>query len=95
MVNAKKILITTESHEVYVLRNTSDAPLRSYCSGCRQETEFLTIDDAVCESRVSTVELMALYGLHGIHTVEAASGHLLICSNSLVEINKVRGTQKI
>jgi hypothetical protein len=83
MVNAKKILITTESHEVFVLRNTSEAPLRSYCSACCEETVFLTIDDAVCTSRISTVNLMSMYRLGRIHTAEAASGHLLVCRESL------------
>jgi hypothetical protein len=83
MVNAKKILITTESHEIYVLRNTSEAPLRSYCAGCGEETEFLTIDDAVCTSRASTIDLMAMYRLGRLHTAEAASGHLLVCRESL------------
>ena len=55
MENAKKILITTESHEIFVLRNTAVAPLRSHCEMCGGETEFLTMDEAVCSSRVRTV----------------------------------------
>ena len=86
MLNAKKILITTESHEIYVLRNTSEAPLRSYCSECSEETEFLTIDDAVCTSRVSTIDLVDLHRLNRLHTAEAASGHLLVCHESLKTI---------
>jgi hypothetical protein len=91
MVNSKKILVTTESHEIYILRNTREVSLRAPCSGCAEETEFLTIDEAVRVSHRPTVELVEQSRIGILHSIEAASGHLLICQRSLSEISTVKG----
>ncbi len=83
MVNAKKILITSESHEIIVLRNASEYPLRDDCEQCGRSVDFVTIDEAVCTSKLSTLVIVKQTAAGELHTIEAASGHLLICRDSL------------
>ena len=82
-LNAKKILITTESHEVFILR--TDRRDRAYgrCPSCRREVEIVTLDQAISLSGLRTVELVRLAEADQVHSIETYSGHLLVCKNSL------------
>ncbi len=82
-LNAKKILITTESHEVFILR--TDRRDRAYgrCPSCLCEVEIVTLDQAISLSGLRTVELVRLAEADQIHSIETYSGHLLVCKDSL------------
>jgi len=83
MTNAKKILITTESHETFVVRRVGKQEICGFCGTCRAETRMLTLDEAVSIARRDTWNLMSLLESGVVHSVETASGHLLICLQSL------------
>lgn len=83
MANAKKIVITTESHETLILRLGSQKRAFGLCEQCRKEVEMLTVDQAVSISGVKTSELVRRIELGEIHGIETQSGHLLICSELL------------
>ena len=80
---AKKLLITTVSHEVFVVRVNQQTTIHGYCSKCDAEVETLSLDAAVNESGVSGRELIRQLASEEIHTLETADGHLLVCRNSL------------
>jgi hypothetical protein len=84
--NTKKILITTESHEFFVLR--TDRRDRAYgrCSMCGgREVEMLTLDQAVTLSGIRTQDLVRMAEIEEVHAVETTTGHLLICKESIEE----------
>ena len=83
MTKAKKILITTESREVFIVRRDECRTIRGVCETCAAETEMLTLDEVVNLTGKSTLELIRLAESDAIHTIESASGHLLVCQNSL------------
>ncbi|MEZ5305873.1 MAG: hypothetical protein R2684_01875 [Pyrinomonadaceae bacterium] len=85
MKNTTKISITTEKKEVFVIRAEKSAPVLGFCSGCGNETELLTIDEAVSESGFSTIGLVGELERGTIHSIETMSGHLLICQESLAD----------
>ena len=87
MVNARKILITTESHEVFVLRMDGQKHALGHCETCGREVEMLTLDHAVMQSNLRTSELVQVTESKKVHALEAESGHLLICKNSLEDFN--------
>ena len=85
MANAKKILITTESHETFILRMGSKKRAFGHCAQCKREVEILSIDQAVSVSGIRTNELIRKVNANEIHGLETDSGHILICRESLPE----------
>ncbi len=85
----KKILITTESHEVFILRMGERERAFGYCEGCGHEVEMLTLDQAVTESRIKTADLVDMVGHRTIHALETQSGHLIVCDESIRALNNV------
>ncbi|MEO8043039.1 MAG: hypothetical protein ABI646_10545 [Acidobacteriota bacterium] len=85
MKNSKKFSITTESREIYVVHNMKDAPPCLRCEECDDTSEFLTLDEAVFVTGISTMDIVSKVGSGQLHSVDATSGHLLICRRSLQE----------
>jgi hypothetical protein len=94
-VNAKKILITTESHEVFVLR--TDRRDRAYgtCGICEREVEIVTLDQAVSLSGIRTGQLVRMAESEQIHAIETSMGHLLICKESLERANHGESSNEV
>jgi hypothetical protein len=88
MSNSKKILITTESHEVFIVRMNGTSNISGFCSVCAEETPLLTLDEAVSLSACHARDLIRQSECGAIHAIETASGHLLICRNSLTDLLK-------
>jgi len=89
-VNAKKILITTESHEVFILRTDKRDRAYGHCRDCDREVEILTLDQAITESGIRTGSLIRLAESNKVHSIETSMGHLLVCKDSL---DGMRNTQ--
>ncbi len=85
MQNAKKILITTESREIFIMRTNGKSTVRGSCSGCQAEVEMLRLDEAVSLSGQNMRELICRVDSGLVHSIETASGHWLICGQSLGE----------
>lgn len=84
---SKKILITTESREVFTVREKEIKALKSFCVECQTEVEWLTLDVSTSHTGKPTRELIRLIENGEIHSTEAESGHLLICRDSLGKID--------
>ena len=82
-MNAKKILITTESHEVFILRTDKSDHAFGHCSDCDREVEILTLDQAITQSGIPTGALVRLAEANKVHSIETSMGHLLVCKDSL------------
>ena len=83
MPSTKKILITTETHEHFILRMVGGKRAFGFCPGCGHEVEMLTIDRAVSLCSVKTAELVRRSEACEIHSMETDSGHLLFCKDSI------------
>jgi hypothetical protein len=79
---AKKLLITTETHEVLIVRGITSA-FRGFCGKCEAEVDTVTLDTAVSVSGISGREVIRHLAADGIHTLETANGYLRVCRNSL------------
>ena len=86
MQNAKKILITTESHEIFIMRIADGSRAFGHCGHCGREVEILTLDQAVSFSGLNTRELVHLAETKKIHPIETESGHMLICYESAAHV---------
>jgi len=83
MANAKKILITTESHETFTLRMHSRERAFGFCRSCEQNVEIVTLEQAVWMTQTPTRELLRMIDTQLIHATETDSGFILICVNSM------------
>lgn len=79
---AKKLLITTETREVWIVRENNSA-FHGYCGKCEADVEMVTLDTAVSVSRISGRRVIQHLVADGIHTLETANGYLRVCRNSL------------
>jgi len=91
--NTKKILIERETFETFILRVNSKARAFGTCPQCKKEVEMLSIDQAVSASSIRTSELLRRIAANEVHGIETASGHLLICDESLPEKNSQKETE--
>lgn len=81
--NTKKILIETESREVFRLRIIGPEIARLYCEHCEKVEETLDLNSAADISGAAARELLQRVESGELHSPEDASGHLLICRRSL------------
>jgi hypothetical protein len=80
---AKKFLITTFSHEIFIVRVNRQTTIHGFCPRCEAEVEMLTFDAAVSLSGIGGRAVVSQLAAEEIHSLETASGHLLICRISL------------
>jgi len=83
MTNTKQILITTTRSEIFIVRFNGKTNLRGFCPDCHAPTEMLTIDESVSASGKPARELFRRIESGAVHSIETASGHLLVCGDSL------------
>ena len=93
-VKSKKILITTASHEVFVVRRGRQKKVRAFCPACATQVEMLTLDEAVSASGRPARELIPKIVSNAVHSIETESGHLLVCRVSLKESWKAERGEK-
>lgn len=79
----KKFRITTEKHEIFIVRLSRDTEIYGFCPNCKTEVEMLTLDSTVRVSGVSGREVIRQIAAEVIHSIETASGGLLVCRNCL------------
>jgi hypothetical protein len=79
----KKYLITTESHEILIVRYNGSQTFRGFCFGCQREVEMLTLDAITSSTGRQTRELLQLIEKKVVHSIESKTGHLLVCQDSL------------
>ncbi len=84
--NAKIILITTESHEVIVIRGDGQHTVQGYCPVCGSVVEMMSLDMAVNHSGIGGRELVYRSDGGEVHSIESPAGHLLFCKVSLTNV---------
>ncbi|MGH7783875.1 MAG: hypothetical protein ACREO5_08580 [Candidatus Binatia bacterium] len=89
MTNAKKILITRETHETFILRINNKNRAFGFCPGCENEVEIVSLDEAVSISGLRTSELVRRAEIGSIHAIETEGGHLLFCRESMEMRTKI------
>lgn len=82
---AKKILITTESREVWIVRRGGKRSLRGFCPRCDAEVEMLPLREAVSLVGVSSRAIHRWVESGSVHFAETPDGMVLICRASLVQ----------
>ena len=79
----KSFLVTSEKHEVVVIRRQSPDLMHAMCQGCTAEAELLTFDAAIEFSGFSGRELVRLIEAGQVHSVELPGNQFGLCRRSL------------
>lgn len=79
---AKKYLITTETHEIFIVRR-SRQKIRRFCFECGKEVEMLNLDSAVSLTGKRASEIFRLVENGEAHSLKTTGGQLLVCRSSL------------
>ncbi len=79
--SAKNIAAATRQHEFFVLRRRQRFQL--FCEHCGTDREFVSLDDAVLFSGISTREIVRLVEKGNLHYLESSGGHVFVCRKSL------------
>lgn len=84
MKNAKKVLVTTATSEIFIIRRKRARQIiREFCPHCQKPTEMLDFNSAITDYGLGARELMRQIEISVVHSAETESGHLFICSTSL------------
>lgn len=81
--NAKKYLITTETHEIVIVRKLRQATFE-FCPDCGRDREMLDFDAAIDLSGRSARQLFGAIEKQLLHAIETRGGHLIVCRYSLI-----------
>jgi len=86
MRGRRQIVITAEKSETFIIRQEPKGPLRSWCGGCAEEIECLTVEQAVLLTGLRAREVFRLVEADGIHFGETDEGQLFLCPNSVAPL---------
>lgn len=78
----KRYLITTETHEIFVVRRER-AGIRGFCRECGKTVEMHDLDAAVGLTGKTARQIFYAIENGAIHSLETTQGHLLVCRESL------------
>ena len=85
--------ITIETHEVIVIRHRGKFP-KPFCLRCGAPAVLLTLDEATVLFPYSTRELCRLVEDEMVHYLETARGSLLICPESLIQLDRAANAKR-
>lgn len=75
--------ITSETHELLIVRVPSGHAIRMWCSECDTEVDMLRPDEAAVLASVSTRRIYQWVEADQIHYQESTGGNVVICPNQV------------
>ena len=90
MKEKRHLEVLFETHEITTISFKRNHAIAVFCRLCRAKTVHLTVSEAASISNFSETAISRLVETDQIHSIEAASGWLLVCGNSLSALAKGR-----
>lgn len=78
--------MTYRRSEIVVIRSGQARAVVDRCPRCAMTVEMLSIDSSVDLSGCGTRQLFEILEVGLVHSIESASGHLLVCRRSLEDL---------
>lgn len=85
MEKRRKTIITSETHEVLVVRRPLSPAIRIWCPVCAEELDMLKPEEAAAVANVNTRTIYAWVETGRIHHTETSGGEVLICPRQLLQ----------
>ena len=79
----KTTTITSESHELFIVRRAAEQPIRMWCSECDAEVDMLKPEEAAAIAGVSTRTIYAWIEAGHINHTETGEGNVVVCPKCL------------
>jgi hypothetical protein len=83
LTKAKKILITTETHEIVVARRYAPRTTHGFCLECG--STLVSLEEAVLLASASSRAIHRQMERRAVHFAETSDGLVLLCKASLIE----------
>lgn len=83
MTLRRQVVITAEKTETYTVRQQPPQFLRTFCEGCNQKVECLTVEQTVSVTGLGARTIFRMVESGELHSYETNEGHLLLCPNSV------------
>jgi len=84
LAKRKTTVITSETHEVLIVRSSAARATRMWCPVCAEELEMLKPDEAAVVADVNTRTIYAWIEAGRIHHAELPGGEVMICPCQLL-----------
>ncbi len=81
----KTTTITTETHDVFIVRRRTEHSIRMWCTECEAEVDMLTPEESAAIAEVSTRTIYAWLESGQIHYTETTEGNVLVCPRRLFQ----------
>lgn len=79
----KTTTITSESHELFIVRRGAEQPIRVWCPDCAAEVDMLKPEEAAAIANVSTRTIYVWLEAGEIDHTETSEGNVLVCPKCL------------
>lgn len=79
MEKKKTTTITSETHEVFIVRRGSGYSIRMWCGDCATEVEMLKPEEAAAIANVTTRTIYRWIEAAQIHHSESTEGNVVVC----------------
>ena len=76
-------MITTEKHELVVVRRVTQETTQAFCSACATKVEVFNFDAAIGYSGLTGRELVRRIECGAVHSIEATADSFGVCGRSL------------
>ncbi|MGH9907900.1 MAG: helix-turn-helix domain-containing protein [Pyrinomonadaceae bacterium] len=83
MEKKKTTTITSETHEVFIVRRRAEPSIRMWCADCAAEVEMLKPEEAAAIANVSTRTIYRWIEDAQIHHCESVGGNVVVCPKQL------------
>ena len=83
MEKKKTTTITSETHEVFIVRRGSGHSIRIWCGDCAAEVDMLKPEEAAPIANVNQRTIYSWVEAGHINHTETAAGDVLVCPNCL------------
>jgi hypothetical protein len=89
----KKTLITTETSETLIVRQATRQ--RAWCEVCGAEVEMVSPELAARSAGVGVRAVFRLIETERVHFMESPDGALLVCLNTLKQIEEMEDEENV
>jgi hypothetical protein len=79
----RQFVITAEKTETFTVRQEPPQIFQTYCEGCDQHVEYLTVDQTAQVTGLGARVVFRMVEAGELHCYETDKGHLLLCPNSV------------
>jgi hypothetical protein len=79
----KTTTITSESHELFIVRRGAEHSIRMWCPDCAAEVDMLKPEEAAAIANVTTRTIYRWIEAAQIHHNESRGGNVLVCPKCL------------